>query len=201
MEQCRVRIWIDVSSSRVRFDLQIHREGGEDFCLRTWNWSSIKNRGVTIQYVGGLRSRELGQAPMLLVFLFSKAGIIISLASVFVLPVGSSHLWQVLQSGKVCLRCKGKTVGHCQQIFENKKFVDITQQCFALLPQVNFPANNLNFHWRWRWWDWIQPTFLNLFYFNLTLTFLFFIINNRILIKLFQKKPKWQYNFLEKFQK
>ena len=30
---------------------------------------------------------------------------------------------------KVCLRCKGKT-----------------QQCFALLPQVNFPTNNLNFH-------------------------------------------------------
>ena len=28
----------------------------------------------------------------------------------------------------------------------NKKFVDITQQCFALFPQVNFPANNLNFH-------------------------------------------------------
>jgi hypothetical protein len=36
--------------------------------------------------------------------------------------------------------------GRCQQTFENKKFVDITQQCFALLPQVNFPANNLNFH-------------------------------------------------------
>ena len=30
--------------------------------------------------------------------------------------------------------------------FENKKFVDITQQRFALLPQVNFPANNLNFY-------------------------------------------------------
>ena len=29
--------------------------------------------------------------------------------------------------------------GPCQQTFENKKFVDITQQCFALLPQVNFP--------------------------------------------------------------
>ena len=29
--------------------------------------------------------------------------------------------------------------GHCQQTFENKKNVDITQQCFALLPQVNFP--------------------------------------------------------------
>ena len=35
----------------------------------------------------------------------------------------------------------------------------------ALLPQVNFPTNNLNFHWRWRWWDLIQAIFLNLFYF------------------------------------
>jgi len=55
---------------------------------------------------------------------------------------------------KVCLRYKGKT-------FCFQKFVDITQQCFALLPQVNFPAKNLNFHWRW--WDQI---FLNLFYFT-----------------------------------
>ena len=37
---------------------------------------------------------------------------------------------------------------------------------FALLPQVNFPANNLNFHWRWR--DGIQDIFLNIFYFNQT---------------------------------
>ena len=36
--------------------------------------------------------------------------------------------------------------GRCHQTFENKKFVDMTQQCFVLLPQVNFPANNLNFH-------------------------------------------------------
>ena len=35
--------------------------------------------------------------------------------------------------------------GYCQQTFENKNFVDITQQCFALLPQVNFTTNNLNF--------------------------------------------------------
>ena len=55
--------------------------------------------------------------------------------------------------------------GHCQQTFGNKKFVYITQQCFALLPQVNFPDNNLNFHWRWRWWDQIQAIFLNFFYF------------------------------------
>ena len=48
---------------------------------------------------------------------------------------------------KVCSRLKAK---HCwaKEIFENKKFVDITQQCFALLPQVNFPSNNLNFYWR-----------------------------------------------------
>ena len=29
--------------------------------------------------------------------------------------------------------------GHCQQTFENKKFVDVTQQCFALLPRVTIP--------------------------------------------------------------
>ena len=40
------------------------------------------------------------------------------------------------------------------------------RQCFALLPQVNFPANNLNFHRRWRWWDRIQAIFLNPFYFT-----------------------------------
>ena len=59
-----------------------------------------------------------------------------------------------------------------QQIFENKKFVDISQQCFALLPQVTFPAHNLNFHWRWRWWDRIQAIIWNLFYFNWFLTHL-----------------------------
>ena len=36
--------------------------------------------------------------------------------------------------------------GHCQQTFENKKIVDNTQQCFALLAQINFHANNLNIH-------------------------------------------------------
>ena len=61
--------------------------------------------------------------------------------------------------------------GHCQQTFKNKKFVDITQQCFALLLQVNFPANNLNFHWRWRLWDQIQAIFLYLFYFNIFVLF------------------------------
>ena len=56
--------------------------------------------------------------------------------------------------------------GCCQQTFENKKFVDISLQSFTLLPQVNFPANNLNLNWRWRWWYQIQIIFLNLFYFD-----------------------------------
>ena len=38
---------------------------------------------------------------------------------------------------------------HCWVLstnFENKKFVDIPQQCLALLSQVKFPAYNSNFH-------------------------------------------------------
>ena len=45
-----------------------------------------------------------------------------------------------------------------------RKIVDNAQQCFALFSQVNFPTNNLNFHWRW--WDRIKAIVLNLFYFN-----------------------------------
>jgi len=53
------------------------------------------------------------------------------------IPSPSPSVKIQIMGGKVCF---------CQQTFKNKKFVDITQQCFALLPQVNFPANNLNFH-------------------------------------------------------
>ena len=57
-----------------------------------------------------------------------------------------------IMGGKVCLRCKGKTLlGDVNKLLKTKSFFDISQQCFALLP--NFPTNNLNFHWRWRWWD------------------------------------------------
>ena len=49
----------------------------------------------------------------------------------------------------------------CQQTFQNKIFVDITQQYF-----LNFPANDLNFHSRWGWWDWTKAIFLNLLYFT-----------------------------------
>ena len=32
-----------------------------------------------------------------------------------------------------------KFAGCCQQTFEYKKFVDNAQQCFAFMPQANFP--------------------------------------------------------------
>ena len=52
-----------------------------------------------------------------------------------------------IMSRKVCLWCEGKTLlGIVNKLLKTKKCVDITQQCFALLPLVNFPANNLNFH-------------------------------------------------------
>ena len=61
------------------------------------------------------------------------------------IPSSSPSVKIQIMGGKICLRCKGKTL---LGVVNNKKFVDITQQCFALLPQVNFPANNLNFHRR-----------------------------------------------------
>ena len=59
---------------------------------------------------------------------------------------------------RVCLR-RQNIAEICQQTFESKKFVDITQQCFALLLQVNCHTYNLNFYWRWRWWDQISWEF------------------------------------------
>ena len=54
-----------------------------------------------------------------------------------------------IMGGKGCLRCKGKTLlGIVNTLLKTKKNVDITQQCFALFPQVNFPASSLNFHRR-----------------------------------------------------
>ena len=49
-----------------------------------------------------------------------------------------------IMSGKVCLMCEGKILLG----IVNKLFVEIYQQCFALLPKVKFPADNLNFHFK-----------------------------------------------------
>ena len=79
------------------------------------------------------------------------------------------------------MRCKGKTLLD----IENKKYVEITQQCCALSIQVNFPANNLNFHWRWRWWDQMKVIFLNLFYFTFVKIPLLFYIGSLTAIFLY----------------
>ena len=36
--------------------------------------------------------------------------------------------------------------GRYQQTFEYEMFDDMTQQCFVLFHEVNFPVHNLNFH-------------------------------------------------------
>ena len=63
--------------------------------------------------------------------------------------------------GKFALGVKAK---HCWA-FVFKSLLTSPSNVFALLPQVNFPANSLNFYWRW--WDKIQAILLNLFYLKL----------------------------------
>ena len=63
------------------------------------------------------------------------------------IPSPSPSVKLQIKGGKVCSRCKGKTLlGIVNKLLKTKKYVDITKQCFASLPQVDFPANNLNFH-------------------------------------------------------
>ena len=50
------------------------------------------------------------------------------------IPSHSPSLKIQIMGGKVCLMCKGKTLLG----IENKKFVDIIQQCYALL--VYYPS-------------------------------------------------------------
>ena len=92
---------------------------------------------------------------------------------------------------KVCFSCKGKTLPG----------IVLTQHCFALLPQVNFPTKNLNFHWRWRWWDQIKAVFLNLFYFSMkiqkhTLGWFWLHFGLIIIIKLAEETQMSIWNFM-----
>ena len=66
--------------------------------------------------------------------------------SLDLIPSTSNSVKIQIMGGKVCLRCKGKTLLGVVNKLLKTKFVDMTQQCFALLAQVNFPVNNLNFH-------------------------------------------------------
>ena len=70
-------------------------------------------------------------------------------------------------AGKVCLKCKGKTLlGIAKKLSKTKSLLTSPSNVLSvLLRQVNFPANGLNFHWSW--WFYIKAIFWNLFYFIL----------------------------------
>ena len=104
------------------------------------------------------------KSPQMIISLYKFKVEIISKDSLDLIPSPSVNFktW----AGKFAWGVKAKLAGHCQQTFETKKFVVIAQQCFALLPRVNFFAHNLNFHRWWRSWDRIQAIFLKLAYFK-----------------------------------
>ena len=72
-----------------------------------------------------------------------------------------SHLVKIqIMGGKVCLRCKGKTLlGLVNKLLKTTSLSNV------------LPYNLNNFDRIWRWWDWIQAIFLNLFYFNIEYEF------------------------------
>ena len=56
---------------------------------------------------------------------------------------GSLDLIQIM-GRKVCLRCKGKILlGNVNKLLKTKSLLTSPSN---VLPQVNFPTNNLNFH-------------------------------------------------------
>ena len=68
--------------------------------------------------------------------------------SLDLIPSPSPSMKIQIMSGIVCLKSEGKTLlGVVNKLLKTKS-LSITQQCFALLPQMNFPADNLNLHER-----------------------------------------------------
>jgi hypothetical protein len=53
--------------------------------------------------------------------------------SLDLIPSPSPSVKIQIMGGKVCLRCKGKTLLGIVNKHLKAKFIDITQQCFALL--------------------------------------------------------------------
>ena len=64
--------------------------------------------------------------------------------SLDVMPSPPSSMEIQIMGGKVCLRCKVKTLlGVVNKLLKIKKLLTSPSN---VLPQVNFPANNLNLH-------------------------------------------------------
>ena len=123
------------------------------FC-RTLDKHRLKNaKTQVIEYLTRIISFRVILGPPISSSKFFKVEKIL-IGSLDLIPSPSPSVKIQIMGRKVWLRCKGKTL---LGIVNN----DITKQCFALSPQVNFPANNLNFHWRWL--DQIQTVFSNLY--------------------------------------
>ena len=68
-------------------------------------------------------------------FYFFKVEMILK-GSLDSIPSHSPSVKIQIRIGKMCLRCKGKTLlGIVNKLLKTNKFVDITQQCFVLLPK------------------------------------------------------------------
>ena len=67
--------------------------------------------------------------------------------SLDLIPSPSPSVKIQIMGGKVCLRCKGKTLlGFVNKLLKTKSLLTSPSNVFALLSQVKFSANNLNFH-------------------------------------------------------
>ena len=68
----------------------------------------------------------------------------------------SSSVKIQIMDGKVCLRCKGKTLlGIVNKLLKTKSLLKSPSNVLLYY----FSANNLNLYWRWRWWNQIQTIF------------------------------------------
>ena len=72
--------------------------------------------------------------------------------SLYLIPSPSPQIqWKFkLWAGKFAWSVKAKYYWALSTNFWKQKVCWHHQQCFASLPQVNFPTNDLNFHWSWR---------------------------------------------------
>ena len=68
--------------------------------------------------------------------------------------------------GKVCLRCRGKTLlGVVIKLLKTKSLLTSHSNVLPYYLKKTFLPIIWIFHWRWRWLDRIQAIVLNLFYF------------------------------------
>ena len=75
----------------------------------------------------------------------------------YLIPSPSPSVKIQIMAGKVCLRCKVKTLMAVFNKLLKKKFVDIPPVMFCLITSSELSRQWFEFYWRW--WDWIQAIF------------------------------------------